>query len=214
MVARIISYASRDTHCYTPYVQIHGIPPSLPRFPYSGHGSTGGKRLIKEKVMAETAVTPTNRKYQALFHDFNTTYFNGKLPKYRVRVVEYITKKGEQGRINRKSRRIRLSAGHDMKETWKMVCVKQRNIATSHSSFCLSRLISFLSSSPTWKNSASAAASPWWETWRISARRIAESLTVLPRKPEASWLNCRKASSSFWVRAWLYTAKCGFCGIV
>ena len=54
----------------------------------------------------------TNPEAQAQFHEFNQRYFGGKLPRYRVRVVDYIPKQREHGHINRKQRLICLLAGH------------------------------------------------------------------------------------------------------
>ena len=50
-------------------------------------GGAGGQKL-KERMMVSTSL---NKKYQALFGEFNQQYFGGRLPHYRIEVVDRIS---------------------------------------------------------------------------------------------------------------------------
>jgi hypothetical protein len=99
-------------------------------------------------MMPEKEGTEVNKKYQALFHEFNQRYFDSNLPHYRVRVVDYITKVGEKGRINRKSRLIRLAAGSEESETIATLVHEMAHAATNdrHASRFMAEMHRLLSS--------------------------------------------------------------------
>ena len=56
-----------------------------------------------------------NRKFRRLFAEFNSRYFKDKLPRYRVQVVDYVSKRNPnvRGKIHRRQRIIRLKASEE-----------------------------------------------------------------------------------------------------
>ncbi len=56
-----------------------------------------------------------NRKFRRLFAEFNSRYFREKLPRYRVQIVDYISKRNPnvRGKIHRRQRLIRLKASEE-----------------------------------------------------------------------------------------------------
>jgi hypothetical protein len=58
---------------------------------------------------------PIELEFQALFNQFNDRYFSGRLPSYRICVVDRITKKGESGWHYVRTKRIKIRfANHEL----------------------------------------------------------------------------------------------------